>query len=149
MMTVAFSYFCITILRGLRLISYTLSLKMVLILKSSCSPPACKAGVFDKLALGLVEKNQTRVKKMSDRRLHTVTMTSSCLPLPLAKGWIPEAGCATSVSPHTNMYVLTHEPFFSLMLSHGSLVASCLFISLRVAACYIHISFLSFSFIYQ
>lgn len=29
-------------------------------------------------------------------------MTSSCLPLPLAKGWIPAARCAASVPPHTN-----------------------------------------------
>lgn len=78
-----------------------------------------------KLASGLEKKKkknrkkemqqQNRVKKTSDRRLHTVTTTSSCLPLPLAKGWIPLARSPASVSPHANMYthaVHTCHPLF-------------------------------------
>lgn len=48
-------------------------------------------------------------------------MTSSCLPLPLAKGWIPAARCAASVPPHTNTVFLPHP---------HSAMASSLFISL-------------------
>lgn len=90
----------------------------------------CWFGVFlIKLASGLEKKKkkkakqqQNHVKKTSDRRLHTVTTTSSCLPLPLAKGWIPLARSAASVSPHANMY--THAAHTCHPLFYCS---SCLF----------------------